>query len=75
MPLLVSIILFILYHILSIIGEKSAKELNIQAYEGMWLANTVFLPLAFLLIYIVKNDIEIFNFSKLYMTFNKLKKQ
>ena len=74
MPLLVSIILFILYHILSIIGEKSAKELNIQAYEGMWLANTVFLPLAFLLIYIVKNDIEIFNFSKLYMTFNKLKK-
>ena len=25
------------------IGEKAAKELSIQAYEGMWLANFYFL--------------------------------
>jgi len=75
MPLLVSIILFVLYHIISIIGEKSAKELSIQAFEGMWLSNITFFPIAILLLYIVKKDIEIFNFSKLYMAFNKLKKQ
>ena len=75
MPLLVSILLFILYHILSIIGEKSAKELSIQAYQGMWLANITFFPLAILLIYIVKNDIEIFNFSKMNIVFNRLRKK
>ena len=72
-PVLVSIIFFILYHILNIIGEKSAKDLSMHSYEGMWLANIIFLPLAVFLLYKVKNDSEIFNLSKLNIVLNRLK--
>ena len=45
------------------IGEKSAKDLSMQAYEGMWLANMVFVPIALFLIYKAKNDVQLFDFS------------
>ena len=51
------------------VGEKSAKDLSMQAFEGMWLANLVFLPLAIFLIYKAKNDAKLFDFSNLTMTF------
>jgi len=45
MPLVVSIFLFILYHILSIMGEKSVQEFVMEPWLGMWLASIVYLPL------------------------------
>ena len=39
LPVLISVLFFLVYHVLSIIGEKSAKDLSMQAYEGIWLAN------------------------------------
>jgi len=62
-PVLISVFFFIVYHVLSMIGEKSAKDLSLQAYEGIWLANLVFLPIALLLIYKAKNDSQLFDFS------------
>ena len=50
-PLLVSIILFVIYYVITIIGEKSAKDLAITPIEGMWIANFIFLPISILLIY------------------------
>ena len=43
------------------IGEKSAKELSLQAYEGIWLANMVFLPIALFLIYAAINNVQLFD--------------
>ena len=62
-PVLISVFFFIVYHVLSMIGEKSAKDLSMQAYEGIWLANSVFLPIALILIYKAKNDSQLFDFS------------
>ena len=45
MPLVVSVFMFVLYHIVSIVGEKSAKEFVMEPWMGMWLASMVFLPL------------------------------
>ncbi|MBG65952.1 MAG: permease [Flavobacteriales bacterium] len=64
-PVLVSIFFFLTYHVLSIIGEKSAKELNIEAYQGIWLANFIFFPIAIILFYLAKNDMKIFNISNI----------
>ena len=72
-PVLISIIFFIFYHIMNIIGEKAAKDLSIQAYEGMWLANIVFLPIAIFLLYKGKNDSILFNFKQLSMILNSIK--
>ena len=35
-PILVSILFFILYHILNIIGEKQVKEVKLNPLIGMW---------------------------------------
>ena len=65
LPVLVSTFFFLIYHVISIIGEKSAKELTIEAYQGIWITNLIFIPIAILLIYNVSNDMNIFNFYKL----------
>ena len=45
------------------IGEKSAKDLSIEAYEGIWLSNIVFIPISLFLIYKAKNDRDLFSIS------------
>ena len=56
------------------IGEKAAKELSMQAYEGMWLSNIVFSPIAIFLIYKAKNDSTLFDFTRLTRIFNRFNK-
>ena len=75
LPVLISVFFFIIYHILSIIGEKSAKDLSMHAYEGMWLANIVFLPIALFLIYKAKNDSQLFDFSSILKRINPIIKK
>ena len=75
LPVLVSVFFFLIYHVLSMIGEKSAKDLSMQAYEGMWLANMVFVPIALFLIYKAKNDVQLFDFSPLLKRTNQLLKK
>ena len=65
LPVLISISFFVFYHVLSMIGEKAAKDLSIEAFEGMWMTNAIFFPIAIFLIYKAKNDAQIFDFSKL----------
>ena len=71
-PVLVSVLFFILYHVLNIIGEKSAKDLSIDPNEGMWLANFIFVPIAIFLLYKAKNDSKLFDFTKLRLFLNRI---
>ena len=75
LPVLVSVFFFLIYHVLSMIGEKSAKDLSMQAYEGMWLANMVFVPIALFLIYKAKNDAQLFDLSTLINRINQFLKK
>ena len=68
LPAVISISFFLLYHVLSMIGEKSAKDLSIEAYEGIWLANVVFVPIALFLIYKAKNDSDMLSISSTKLT-------
>ena len=74
LPVLVSSLFFILYHVMNMIGEKAAKDLSLEAYQGMWLSNIIFLPIAIFLIYNAKNDYSPFNFIKIYPFLNNFKK-
>jgi len=56
MPLVVSVIMFVLYHIVSIVGEKSAKEFVMDPWLGMWLASLVYLPLGIFLTHKATTD-------------------
>ena len=71
-PVLVSVFFFIIFHVLSMIGEKSARELNMDPFEGMWLTNIIFIPIAIILIYKAKNDFQLFDLSGLQSKINQL---
>jgi lipopolysaccharide export system permease protein len=49
LPTVISILFFILYHIISMIGEKSALKGAMQVSSGMWLSSFILLPLGFFL--------------------------
>ena len=61
MPVVVSILMFITYYMVSISGEKFAREDMWTMSEGMWLATVIFLPLGFFLTYKAANDSAIMN--------------
>jgi lipopolysaccharide export system permease protein len=45
MPVVISIFFFIFFHILSITGEKMAREGVLPVWEGMWLASMILTPI------------------------------
>ena len=57
-PLLISIILFVAYYVISITGEKTAKDLSASPIEGMWIANFIFIPISIILIFMASNNIK-----------------
>jgi lipopolysaccharide export system permease protein len=78
MPLVVSIIFFLIYHVTSITGEKMAKEGVIPPFKGMWLSAAVLLPVGIFLIYKATHDSVIFDgdvYRNFFRKFSKNKKQ
>lgn len=61
MPLVVAIVFFVVFHIMSITGEKLAKSEAVNAWMGMWMATAMLLPMAFILIVQARNDSQIFS--------------
>jgi lipopolysaccharide export system permease protein len=52
----VSVIFFVIYYIISLSGEKAAKEGNWDAFYGMWLSTFILTPIALYLTYKATND-------------------
>lgn len=56
LPMFLSVILFILFYVTSLIGDKLAMNYVVPAWAGMWASTLVFLPFGFFLTYKVTND-------------------
>ena len=61
LPLVISLLLFILYYVVTIFGEKLAKQGVLPPVLGMWLALMVFFPLAIFLTYKASRDSQLFS--------------
>ena len=61
LPVVMSIIFFLIYHIISTIGEKSAKEGSLSPVLGMWIAIIVLTPLGVFLTYKAASDSVLFD--------------
>lgn len=68
MPVVVSIVFYILYYIISMTGERSAREGVFSPAEGMWLSSFIIVPLAIVLTWQAVTDAKILN-SDLYVNF------
>jgi lipopolysaccharide export system permease protein len=61
LPVVVSTLFFVLYHVLSMIGERAAIAGGMNIFLGMWLASMVFLPLGVFLTYKATSDAPLFD--------------
>lgn len=73
MPVVVSVLFFVVYYIISMSGEKMARDGISTAFEGMWLSSAILLPIAIYLIYKSTNDSNLFNMDWYRIQFAKLK--
>ena len=56
LPVVVSVIFFVSYYMISLSGDKLAKEGNWEAVYGMWLSTFILTPIAIYLTYKATND-------------------
>lgn len=63
LPTVFAIIFFLIYYLLSITGEKFAKEGLWTVFEGMWLSSMVLLPVGLFLTYKATTDSKIFEWE------------
>ena len=75
MPVVMSVLFFLIYHVLSITGEKMAGEGVIEPYQGMWLATAVFVPIGIFLTYKSTTDSSLFDISTYLNFLNPFKKK
>jgi lipopolysaccharide export system permease protein len=70
MPLVVSVLLFVAYHVISFTGEKAARSGVADSWKGMWISTLIFLPVGIFLTYQAATDSSLLDAEK-YRTFFK----
>ncbi|MFI3330326.1 MAG: LptF/LptG family permease [Rikenellaceae bacterium] len=73
MPIVVSVLFFVVYYIISITGEKMAKEGTWESYIGMWISSFILIPLSIFLMTKATNDSNILNADWYRLQINKVK--
>ncbi len=61
MPLVISVLLFIIYYIIDNTGMKMARDGKVAVWQGVWLSSAILLPLGFFVTYKAVNDSAVFN--------------
>jgi len=72
MPAVVSTLFFILFWVISFIGEKYTVEGVVPAWEGMWIASALLLPIGIFLTFKATNDASLFDIDAWTDFFKKL---
>jgi lipopolysaccharide export system permease protein len=75
MPFVISFAFFIIYYILTISGEKMAREGSASPFVGTWLSSFVLLPIAVFLLYKASTDSGLLNvewYLKHFLRFKRL---
>ena len=56
LPVVISVVFFVFYYVISLTGEKMAKEGSWNAFYGMWISSFILTPIAVYLTYKATND-------------------
>ncbi len=73
-PVLVSILFFIIYYVLTMTGEKYAKQDIIEPVYAIWSANFVLLPIGLIFLRQARNDARIFEADFYKVLLDKIKR-
>lgn len=72
LPVVVSVFFFLVYHIISTVGEKSVKQGTMSPVLGMWLAIIILTPLGLFLTYKATIDSALFDVDLYKNLFKKI---
>ncbi|RCH53629.1 permease [Mucilaginibacter hurinus] len=75
LPVVVSVIFFLIYHIISTIGEKGVKDGDVHPVLGMWIAIFILTPIGLFLAYKAATDSALFDMDAYKQFFNRLFKR
>ena len=75
MPVVMSTLFFIAYHILTMTGERAVKAGSMNLWVGVWMASAVFLPLGIFLTYKATSDAPLFDADTYKNFFDKIFKR
>lgn len=70
LPVVVSVIFFVIFHVTSFTFEKMVRESVVPSYEGMWMPSLIFLPLGIFLTLKATSDSSLFD-AESYLRFFK----
>lgn len=70
LPVVISVLMFIVYYIIDMTGYKMAREGLWEAYQGMWLSSAILFPVGVFLTYKAAIDATLFN-PEIYSVFFK----
>ena len=71
-PLVFAVAFFVVFHVISTIGERLARSGVMTPWGGMWLATAVLTPIAGFLIYKALNDSQLFSQEFYFRFFKKV---
>jgi len=60
-PIIIAVLFFVIYYVINMIGEKSARENVLTPLEGMWMSTFIILVIGVLLTWMATRDSSIFN--------------
>lgn len=72
MPVVISVLFFIIYYIISLTGEKFTRESVFTPFMGMWISSFVLIPLGIFLTYKASKDSVIMNIDTYLNFFRKI---
>lgn len=75
MPVVVSVLFFLLYYVISLTGEKFVRESVITAFTGMWLSSFILVPLGIFLTYKASTDSVIMNIETYFEFIKKIRRK
>ena len=61
MPIVISVLLFIVYYVIDNTGYKLARDGRWEVWQGIWLSSAILLPLGIFLTHKAVNDSAVFN--------------
>jgi len=77
LPVVVSVLFFVMYHVISMMGEKAVKTGEMNVIIGLWLSTLIVLPLGLFLTYKATTDAQLMDtesWNKFFKKFQRKKK-
>jgi lipopolysaccharide export system permease protein len=72
MPLVISVFFFVLYYVITLMGEKFVRETILTPFEGVWISTFILLPLGAFLTYKATSDAALMNIESYMQAINKV---